>query len=189
MGLSIEESQETRLDFRVYFLLWWQQRRVKSPTATFRVMRRGRESREGKEPSAGQCLVLRAQEESLLEVSSPSSKGPSHLTTCPQGRCTPGGDLKSERTGRSSDPAFKHPHPNSPHPPMPTSLLPHPVCHNRPMCINHRSYWTHTDGTGWVLSVISQNVCFLKVSKNIWSLLMPEQQTLRLFPNHSRNFE
>lgn len=94
---------------------------VKSQTATFRVMRKGRESSEGRGPSAGRCSVLRAREESWLEVSSPSSKGPSHLATCPQGRCTPGGDLKRERTGRSSDPAFKHSHPTSAHPAMPTT--------------------------------------------------------------------
>lgn len=41
---------------------------VKSQRATFRVMREGRESSEGRGPSAGQCSVLKAREESWLEV-------------------------------------------------------------------------------------------------------------------------
>lgn len=49
-------------------MLFWQQRTVKSQRATFRVMREGRESSEGRGPSAGQCSVLKAREESWLEV-------------------------------------------------------------------------------------------------------------------------
>lgn len=38
------------------------------------MVREGRESSEGRGPSAGQCLVLRAREESWLEVFSPTSR-------------------------------------------------------------------------------------------------------------------
>lgn len=71
----LEKPQDTPLDLRFYFLLWWQQRRVKSPAAALRATRKGRESREGRGPSAGGWWVLRAREEPRLEVSSPSSKG------------------------------------------------------------------------------------------------------------------
>lgn len=82
----LEKSQDTSLDFKFYFLLCWQQRIVTCQRATFRVVREDRESSEGSGPSAGQCSLLRAREESWLEVFSPTSRIlPISLLVCKEG--------------------------------------------------------------------------------------------------------
>lgn len=80
---------------------------------------------------------------------------------------------------------------NTPIPPMPavSSHGKHIQCATKNTYINHRSYWTHTDGTGWFFSTVSQSAYFLKVSKNLWFPPMPEQQLSRLFSVHPRNLE
>lgn len=94
---------------------------------------------------------------------------------------------KGKRTGRSSDPAFKHSRPTSTHPAMPT------MSHHGKSTVCHRKRALTTNPTllalEGVLCGISQSPYFLQVRKSLLYTLLPEQQILSLFSVLPRNFE